>query len=507
VVIDALPAAGPLPHPSRFADVVMADLAAPGCPAQAELERIANVGATLHLRVSGTWQAKPRPPEAGIAGWTHKWYDATGNMVSADAKVGPPETVQWQAGPAFMSSDKTGLHVAVDSGAFVATDDGTLMVRSSGSGLPRWRSQAALHGSDEFLIDGDRILARGDSTAGHGGKPLGRSECGALIAYNLADGATSVLTEAPVLLPTQFFKKTHGFPSTVVTGNAIVAAAGADLAVLDRASGKRKWSITLPDGIWFSPRVLDDAVIAVECPVGAKVERGRVDSAYQVRAIHAYGLADGKLRWKTACVLPDPTQPDRIDPKTGKPSPDRASLKPLTCAAGTVFLITSSYQCRANDAFIAAIDAKDGKLRWKTYSPEGNREKIYWSRTDSSGNIVYRDDFLYFVAGFGNVGAYGSGPVAKFDPATGNRLSITSAPGKGFGACGMSRATVNWFIKSAQTWNDKEFKQVERLAARGPCGSGGFPAQGMFYVQPSVCDCQDQSRGFLGMASEAPLPI
>lgn len=509
VVIDALPTAGPLPHPSRFADLVMADLAAPGCPARAELERIANVGAILHLRVAGTWQAKPRPPEAGIAAWTHKWYDATGNGVSADAKVGPPETVQWQAGPAFSSS---GLHVAVDSGAFVATDDSTLMVRSSGSGLPRWRSQATIHYNDEFLIDGDRILARGDPSTGHGGKIWGRSECGALIAYDLAGGATTALTEAPVMPLNQWRLPTHGhgFPSTVVAGNSLVASAGADLAVLERVSGKRRWAVTLPDGLWFSPRVLDDAVIAVECPVGEKaVYRGRVDSAYQVRAVHAYGLADGKLRWKTAFVVPDPTQPVPIDPKTGKPAtnPSRASLKPLTCAAGTVFLFTSSYQCVANDASISAIDAKDGTLRWKSYTPEGGREKLNWSRTDSSGNIFYRDDRLYFVAGFGMVNGYGAGPVAIFDPATGNRLSITSAQGQGYGACGMSRATVNWFIKSAQTWNDKELKQVERPAARGPCGSGGFPAQGMFYVQPSVCDCREQSRGFLGMGSEPPLAI
>ena len=122
LAVAALPADGKLPHPSRFADLVIADLRAPGCPAEAELDRIANVRAKLLLRRGGEWVARPRAKEPGIADWSHKWYDATGNNCSTDTKAGPPQTVQWQAGPAFADGSGGGKHPVIAHGAFACVD-------------------------------------------------------------------------------------------------------------------------------------------------------------------------------------------------------------------------------------------------------------------------------------------------------------------------------------------------------------------------------------------------
>jgi len=525
--ISLLPADGRLPYPSRFVDLVIADLQAPGCPALAELHRVTNLGGTLLLQEGGAWKVSTRPAEPGIAGWTHKWYDATGNNVSADDKVAPPQTIQWQAGPALADGAGQGKHPVIGGGAFACVDsmDGSLAVRSAGNGLIRWRSRPVLSPYVELLIDDDRLLTRADPEE-RLQRVMGRFEAGLLMSFDLATGASRPLPEAPVMpvddrhrLP----RDDCGFPSSVVAGDTLVVCAGGDLAALEKTAGSRRWTVTLRDGIWFSPRILDDQVIAVECPKGKGiVSRGRVDSAYQVTAVCAFGLADGKPRWRTSGILERDGEPERPSPNSnaesrpGKPGPSkgfdagfkrpRASLKPLTCADGKVFLYASSYQCRADDAFIMALDARTGRQLWRFASLEGSSKgRKNWSRTDSSAFILYRGGELFYVSGFGNVSGFGAGAIAVFDPETGRMKGPPhSAPGQGYGACGQTRATVNWFINSAATWNDKDFNQVDRPAARGQCGSGGFPAQGMFYVTPTGCDCRDFARGYLGMASDLP---
>jgi len=506
VVIDALPAAGPLPHPSRFADLVMADLAVPGCPAQAELERIANVGATLHLRVAGTWRAQPRAPEAGIADWTAKSYDASGNNVSADRKAGPPQLIQWQAGPAFADGSGNGQYPVIGKGAFacVSAVDGSLVVRSAGNGLGRWRSQPTLAYLTELLIAGDRLLTRADPTV-ISSRVLGKFESGSLISFDLANGATSVLTDAPVMPLDPKFNAPMGgvgFPSAIAAGSTLVVVAAGDLAVMDAASGKRRWAVSKPDSLWFSPRILDDQVIVAECPKGDKsMGRGRVDSAYAVRAICAFALADGTPRWRSEVTIPTP-QPDPLPiGKDGKPvaSVPKASLKPMTCAAGKVFLHTCSYQAAAADSAIMALDAKTGKQLWR-FALSGRG----WTNTDSASCILYRDGELIYIGG------HSAGGIARFDPETGAQKGEFKIGLRHFvfaGECSMSRGTTDWLIKAAVTWYDKDLNAISRPANRGTCGAGVFPAQGMVFTTPIGCDCTDYARGYQGLSCEPVLPV
>jgi outer membrane protein assembly factor BamB len=243
--------------------------------------------------------------------------------------------------------------------------------------------------------------------------------------------------------------------------------------------------VKLDEGVWFSPRLLDDQVIVAECPLGDRnIGRGRVDSAHKVTAVCALALADGELRWRNSDIM----KPDC-----------QASLKPLTCADGKVFLYTSSYQTRAEDAFIGALDAGTGKLLWRFDSMEGESKKgRKWANTDSASFIVYRDSELIYVGG------HGPGGIAIFDADTG-KMKVFKPGLRHFayaGECSMSRGTVSWLIKAAVTWYDEDLNPVSRPASRSQCGSGVFPAQGMVYATPTGCDCTHYARGYLGMGSE-----
>ena len=66
-----------------------------------ELLRVLIPGGTAHIKQGNTWKqiTKEIPSDQDV--WTHSLYDATGNAVSQDMRVGPPRHLQWFGGPRF----------------------------------------------------------------------------------------------------------------------------------------------------------------------------------------------------------------------------------------------------------------------------------------------------------------------------------------------------------------------------------------------------------------------
>ena len=488
VVIRPLPANGKTDLPSRFADIVLAEK--PLLP-DSELQRILNVEGKLLTPNGTSFTATPRKPEPGIDGWTHKWYGPTGNCVSQDSKSAPPQTIQWQAGPASTN----GSYPAIDEGVFAVIDDaaGELHVRSAGNGILRFALPTKMNVNADLVINAGEILARpneGLTTA------RGAPETGPLTAYKIADGSkTRTFNDAPTL-PKAAGKDRPGIPCTLATPTHLIVSAGPDLAVLDRATGKRLWSAKLAEGLtWFSPRLLDGTLVAIECKVGAN--RGRIDGTSDVAAITAFDFADGKTLWRSEKLF-QPNVP------TGLPQ-YALKMNSLTLAAGKVFLYVSSYQANNPNGFLAALDLKTGSQTWRYAMPEGD-VKPRWAATDSASYIFFRDQKLYYVGG------HGWGGIATFNPETGKLATdFQRGPVNYFayaGECSMSRATVNYFIKASTTWFDQELKPTIRPASRSHCGMGTFPAQGMSFVTPAACDCTSYSRAYQGFNSElVPAPV
>ena len=64
-----------------------------------EVMRVLQPNGVAMLRRDGQWtkKVKPRPDE--LDEWTHYLHDASGNPVSQDTRVGPPQGLQWVGGP------------------------------------------------------------------------------------------------------------------------------------------------------------------------------------------------------------------------------------------------------------------------------------------------------------------------------------------------------------------------------------------------------------------------
>jgi SAM-dependent methyltransferase len=101
VSVDTLDAQS-LPYADNLVNLLVAgDL---GRVPMAECLRVLAPGGAAYIKSDGKWDkvAKPRPDE--IDEWTHHLHDAGGNAVANDQVVGPPQRLQWTAGPLWARS-------------------------------------------------------------------------------------------------------------------------------------------------------------------------------------------------------------------------------------------------------------------------------------------------------------------------------------------------------------------------------------------------------------------
>jgi outer membrane protein assembly factor BamB len=486
-----------LPYPDRFVNLLIADvdelLGDSADPLEqrkrllAEIERVLAVEGTAYLGEKGRWQVL-RPSHAEVDDWTHKWHSPTGNPLSRDKVAGPPTSVQWAHGPAFADGAIGGKMPRIAGGKFVCIDsvDGALFARQAGNGLPLWRENLQLSPTADLVLASNRVYLHAQEPGV--GDPK-RGERGPLIALDLQTGKRLKVYERSAQNPEKPGPGRAPLAQFLVSPQGILQAVGPDLVWLDPDTGKRRWTQTLKSGVWFSPILLDDQVVVAECEESGG--RRRLDNNVSARAVAAFGLAEGKLRWRNERILPPWVEVDR----KGRKERMRPSLSPLVGGEGLILLHAGSYQSRAPGAFLAALSASAGKELWRHTFPEKE-----WTNTVEASRLVLRAGVVYYLGGRG---------ARAFAARTGKPLTdFRKRPRyafNGFGECSGSRGTVNWLIGNALCYWDRDLKLSETWAARSSCGTGVFPAHGMIFALPTGCNCAGYSRGYLGLAC-TPLP-
>ena len=495
VVVGAL-GDGHLPHPDRFVNLVVADMDAPprGAPKPAEVMRVLAVRGAAWLKRQGKWQAVRAPRDGRIDGWFCRWYDATGNCVSNDRLAGFPRAVQWQHGPAMEDGTGDGKIPLVADGRMVCLDarNGELLCRDAGNGTLLWKRYVGLRQNDAIALAAGRVHlwhdAKGEPTSDD--KRMG--ERGPMVALDLAGGeVVKVYSEGlrggtAAVIEWQVGDRRHRerpVPWFAVTQEAIVQAYGADLVVLDRKTGRRLWHKSVKGATWFSPVVSAGTVLAVEAAAPAR--RGRHDETAHARAIAAFALDGGGQRWRVEGF-------HRVHEITdkGRTTRARAGLKPLSAAGKRVLVQTASYQFRQGGS-AAVLDAATGREIW--YHRFAPKERY----THGSYRAVLRGEEVVVMCGKG---------VTRFDAATGRLLGHVT-PGRSDrrgaranGACAASRATVNWLMANAYLYVGPDGAARTCYGARGQCGQGVVPANGLVLVPPASCDCGDYTRGYQALA-------
>lgn len=504
VVVALFPADGHLPHPDRFVNAVFIDrdTLGTGIVDSKEIRRVVTQhGAIIHngKRLELKAEATSVPTDQRLDGWFSHWYDASGNCVSQDEIAGFPRAVQWQHGPAMEDGTADGKIPRIAHGRALFLDNlsGDLICRNAGNGLLQWRKHVGLTQNSALSIAGRHVHLWYAPDKEANGRDRGR-ETGFLAALDLTSGkvvqtykqgleaGTAEAIEVPWAGRT---RKLAPVPWFIVNDKYIVQAYGSELVILDRVSGKRLWNRKTDGATWFSPIISAGVVVAAEATYPA--QRKRNNGSDFVRAVSAFAVASGDRLWRNERIHPQREFQD----KNKNSFVSRASFKTMSAADGMLLLHVSSYQFKEGGS-IAVLDLKSGRQLWRR---EFDAKQLY---TQGSQRPVIRDGEVVVLDG---TGAY------RFDARTGEPISDPyqrpkrlKRSGRRNGACTGSRATVNWLMANAWLYVGPDGKPQINQAARGACGQGVVPANGLVYVAPTPCDCGDYLRGYLALAPKHP---
>jgi outer membrane protein assembly factor BamB len=117
---------------------------------EGETERVLSYGGTAWTLADGAPQPHRRSRPDDVDSWSHSRYDATGNAVSRDRRVGPPEYLQWTAWPRWNRGTKTSCVVSARGRIFYILNDGhfavgggawALIARDASNGIQLWRHE------------------------------------------------------------------------------------------------------------------------------------------------------------------------------------------------------------------------------------------------------------------------------------------------------------------------------------------------------------------------------
>ena len=483
-----------LPYVDNIVNLIVAESL--GSVPREEALRVLVPNGVLLTRTDGKWTATQKPRPATLDDWTHYYYDAKGNAVSKDEKVGPPERLQWVGNPRWsrhhdrMSS--VSAEVSANGRLFYIMDEGSrisillpskwnLIARDAYNGTILWKRPIA-RWSDHMwpLKSGPTQLTR--RLVGDKDRIFVTTELEGPVSS--VDGATG--------------KTLREFAETKRTEEILHANNTLFLLV-----NPGKWSISD-----YAPKLQSD--------------QGRVQNEYEwdrkPRLIMAVQPDTGATLWKVEAVVAPITlgtngesvvyfDGERVvclDGKTGATqwkSEAQGKRKLIEYNFGPRVLIHDKTVLYAGgDGVERALDLASGKQLW-----EGSHEK--------SG---YRSPEDLIVAGglVWNAGTTSGGQSGEFtgrDPRTGE-IKKRFAPDVPKGTywfhhrCYIAKATEKFIIPSRTGIEyvdfDKEHWDLNHWV-RGACLYGVLPANGLTYAGPHNCACYPEAK-LDGMNALAP---
>lgn len=462
-----------LPYASNLVNLVVVSHGGDNVPRR-EIERVLCPGGAAVLlpqdaasspasEIDPEVYRKPRPDE--LDDWTHFLYDASGNAVSHDRRVGPLDRLQWDGAPRWSRSHETdmSLTACVSAGGrlFYTMDDGPIGIHET----PRTK---------RLLPDKCSLVAR-DAFNGVvlWKRPLPNWGSAAWDANRWRFGKGDQLWSAPLTLPRRL----------VATADRIYMTLGfrACVSELDAATGQtlREFPETLAaeelilSGQTLVVRVrhVDDrgqSVAAVDLASGNVLWRRPVNGIadltlaasdgrvcfYDTKELVALDLRSGTLLWQSAPA----TRPQR-----------RLDAATLVMADGVVLFAAAP--------IVEARRATDGELLWR-------------DRTNTSFRGMPDLFVIDHLAWVGTLTTSGRDlltgkPKREIDPGylftEGHHVR-----------CYRGKATENFLL-----WSKRGIEFVDVHSdhharhdwVRGTCRYGIIPANGLVYAPPNPCFC------------------
>jgi len=452
-----------LPYADNLVNLVVAeDL---GRVAMDEVMRVLAPGGVAYVRAGGEWTktVKPRPEE--IDEWTHFLHGPDNNAVARDRRVGPPQRLQWWAGPRWCRSHEfiSSLAALVSGGGrlFYVFDEGltgvtdprlperwTLVARDAFNGILLWKRPVpdwrvgmrwgtSLRGRPasvprRLVADGDRLYA----TLSHeGGVEVVEAATGKTLRTleGTENAQELIMAGRTLLVHVAGSAENRGKPN-----DAIVA--------IDADTGAVRWR----------------ADIGRYQPQSLAADAGRVIYSTGKETV-CLGLADGQEHW-------------RAETK-GRPA---------------TWILHGDVVVEGLGKGLLARDAATGNPRW----------------TAGGGGRSMRSTDVFIAHGC--VWQAVDGNIVGFDLATGKPSktvdpSPVQTPGHHL-RCYRAKATERFLITQ---WRGVEFISImgephtQADWTRGACTYGVMPANGLLYVPPHPCFCYPGAKltGFNALAA------
>ena len=435
-----------------------------------EIMRVVAPGGAVHRKRDGKWTFIRKPRRLDTDEWTHFLYDASNNAVSRDDAVGPPESLQWVAGPKFARSHEhlASLSAAVAAGGrvFSVEDHGPvvsiafparwlLVARDAYNGLTLWTRELGpwewhlrefRHGPPQItrrLVAGDRVFA----TLRYGGP---------VEAIDAATGKT-----------VKTFAGTEGTEEIAhVDGTLLLSIGNAKPAL---GSDARRG---MPGG---SAR----QVLAVDVASGETIWKNEVRSLAPV----TLGAADGRVFYQ------DGPTAVAVDLRSGKrlwQSEPLAALGNRPAWYSPVLVAYEDVILWADGKMLCGLDAATGKTLWR------GKSEVNWH---APPDVLVADGLVWT----GQLRIHQQPGITQgLDPRSGEVKRTKSSDLETF-ACGMThhrcyrnKGTPNWLLlgRAGVEFLDVASGEIRpHHWVRGMCQYGVMPANGLLYAPPHSCAC------------------
>ncbi len=478
-----------LPYTDNLVNLVVCQDPA-GIPIS-EVMRVLSPGGVAMIEQGGQWKKTVKPWPEEIDQWTHFLYDASGNAVAKDSKVGPPRHVQWAAAPArsrdhdalaslsAMTSSNGRLFQICDEGPVSLIHHAAqwrLVARDAFNGTVLWRREIGSWLTHLYYF-----------WSGHVQLPRRLVSIGDRVYVTLGIEAPVTMLDAATgqtLLTFAGSEKTE----EIICHDGVLLAAIGDPDLLNRES----------DTTWnYWPRRAD----------------GQTPAA---KTIVAYRAGTGDVLWK-------------------KTADNLAYLVPLSLAAAgrRAFFLDQEHLC--------CVDLHTGKDLWNAPCPIEGRFRRNYTPT----LVVHEDAVVVLTAkrlaafsavdgkplwhkdggnrGYASPGdLFVIGSVAWTLPATGNNdfwgIDLRSGtmektfvqdqvwPGGHHHRCYRNKATEQYLVTGRRGLEYISLtgrRHVHNWWIRGECQYGVLPCNGLTYVPPDPCTCFNFVKvdGFYALAA------
>jgi outer membrane protein assembly factor BamB len=465
---------------------------------QEEIDRVLAPRGVAVVQRAGVLSSYRQPCPADVDEWSHARYDATGNAVSRDERVGPPRFLQWEALPRWNRSVKTSGLISTQGRLYFILDDShfaaraktwSLIARDAHNGILLWRHELPSWGG------------------ARGGKKVGPAQMNRRLVADddrvyvtLGEFAPVSVLDAATGEQIRTLEATDPTEELLVSGGILVAVVNPNTSAdqrRGRVQEKRLVAFAAESGelIW-------EHVAAGILPLALAADEEQV-LYHDGQVMRSLDLQSGQPRWTS--------------PPTGQKVVHRASANPDSPGAekativlapqfAPTLIIYEDVVAFAGGRQLNVVSADDGRELWRSdYAPSNYSVPVdlfgfegYLWGPDADMNLWRPlDDDL---------------DVNAYDPRTGEiKKRVAGHYGFRFQhhRCHQMKVVGKTVVaaRAGIEFLDTDSGDVAHHHwTRGSCYFGVLPANGRLYVPPHDCACYVRAKlsGFMAMNSQPP---